>query len=1001
MQEERIYTHRQLIRAVGVGLVLLSLIFLISPFSTHMWGIAFLFVYLFGLAYYWILQPLFLAFGFYLVFRHEGKNRFFTWRFWLGIILCLLGVGLIFGFGSACYYQNKSLSFHELYGATGENGYGLINRFATSIGVFDLQDGGGVIFSAIADATNRASKALTITLCVVLLVAGLILTFYPLLRHLVSYLSARAGLARARKASDAALRLQQEKEEKELQAYMAENQPLEEPQSLPYQAAPLLGQETAPTASIEASPLPSRAATYHSHPESPLPEEVPPVAPTMVAPAMPRGGGALQEATFSTDPTPLKQAEVASSKPLETSVPPLPETPKVVKPAPLLGEVVVPAKETNVESEPKKLAKEEGPVVLANSNFVGPQEASMGESPVLLSPEKPTVEPEKEPEKAIEPQIQEEKALAQAKEEPVVVETIKETLQEKPLPKAQPNPIIPPEEPLIKRTDPKPILSSTVTKEEIKENTPTSEETKAEEPKPLTPEEQAGIEPAKPRPHYHYPPLDLLRTYERDPAVIEQNKADCQKKVDIINQCFNDLNAHASVVSFTIGPSITRFDVQPDRTVKVDSVGQYVQTISARLGGIATRFQQTVPGKTTSGLEIPNERTTTVSLKEMMEALPPTKGKPSLMIPFGVNVDGKAVYGDLSEFPHMLVGGGTGSGKSIFAHGILASLIMRNRPEDLKLVLIDPKHVEMTKYKDIPHLLCPVINGDMNEAKVCLEKLIDEMEARFMRFSFAKVRDIGAYNSTYCPEAHADPLPYIVVFVDEFADLVDTCKDIFKPVGRLAQKARAAGIHLIIATQRPSVDVINGNIKNNLPVRVSLSVSRPQDSITILGEAGAENLRGHGDMLVICPTINRSGTPIRCQGCMVQDEELQAITDYVKDQQTVNYDPRFLDLKDHSQDKEIEAEEIRAQRAQAKADANMDFYEQVKHDVMQMDRTSISRIQRDYNIGFPRAGKIMNRLIQEGIVAQPDSQSSAKGSKVLVHSAPEGDGSDHLGGDND
>lgn len=998
MQEERVYTHRQLLRALGVGIILLSMIFLISPFSTHMWGITFLFVYLFGLAYYWFFQPLLMALGFYLVFRRNEEKSVFTWRFYLGVTLCLLGIGITFGFITAATYQKDNLSLYDLHGATGENGYGLIASFATFKGVFDLKNGGGILFSAIADGINHASAALTLTICIVLMVAGVIFLFYPLLRKLFRYVSAHATLSRAKKANDAALRYQKEQEEKELQSYMAQNQPISSQQSLPYEATPLHIQETVQAATLDeaSAPLPSRSATYHAHAESPIPEEVPPASPTMVAPMMSQGASELQEATFAADTTPVqKQPEVTMPTPAQTSS--FEETPKAKKPAPLLGEVVVPEEPvTPASTEQSMTYPQDSPVILSAPKGDDLQEASLNDSPVLLTPEKPapteSVKPTPTPKAApvVEKPIQEEKIP--------VAEPVIETAKEEPIPEpVHPEPAIAPEEPLIKRTDPKPIPVAQPAVEK-----PANEAEPAEEPvKEQTPEEKIGIAPAKPRPRYHFPPVDLLRTYERDPAVIEQNKADCQKKADIINQCFTDLNAHASVVGFTIGPSITRFDVQPDRTVKVDTVGQYVQTISARLGGIATRFQQTVPGKTTSGLEIPNERTTVVSLKEMIEALPPTHGKPSLMIPFGVNVDGKAIYGDLADFPHMLVGGGTGSGKSIFAHGILASLIMRNRPEDLKLVLIDPKHVEMTKYDDIPHLLCPVINGDMNEAKVCLEKLIDEMEARFMRFAFAKVRDIGAYNSTYCPEAHADPMPYIVVFVDEFADLVDTCKDIFKPVGRLAQKARAAGIHLIIATQRPSVDVINGNIKNNLPVRVSLSVSRPQDSITILGEGGAENLRGHGDMLVICPSINRSGTPIRCQGCMVQDEELQAITDYVKEQQKVSYDPRFLDLKDHSQDKEIEAEEIRAQKAQAKEDANLDFYEQVKRDVMQRDYTSISRIQREYSIGFPRAGKIMNRLVQEGIVAPPDSQSSAKGSKVLVHAAPESDGSDRLSGDND
>jgi len=478
----------------------------------------------------------------------------------------------------------------------------------------------------------------------------------------------------------------------------------------------------------------------------------------------------------------------------------------------------------------------------------------------------------------------------------------------------------------------------------------------------------------------------LLKTYPAN-ANADQMKIECQQRAATINQALTDLGAGAQVVGFTIGPSVTRFDIQTDKDVSVGSLGRYVQDISVRLNGVATRFEEVVRGKSTSGLEIANSTTTTVSLREMVESLP--KGdKYNLYIPFGKSISGECISADLSEFPHLLVSGSTGSGKSIFMHGLIMSLIMRNRPEELKLVVVDPKRVEMGKYKDLPHLLCPIIK-EPSQAKVCFQKLIDEMERRYTLFELSGVSNIRQFNSEYAPEAGFAKLPFIVVVVDEYADLVDTCKDIGDGVVRLAQKARAAGIHLVIATQRPSVQVITGVIKANLPVRVALSVSSAVDSMTILGQGGAEDLAGHGDMLVDCSLVARNGFT-RCQGCFVDNKEIKAVVDDIKSQQNVVYDPNFLDLVDHDAEaKAAAAAAPQIDKAELKAKGDDDLYETIKTDIMAQEYTSISRIQRSYGVGFPRAGKIFARLQSEGVVAlQPDTASSSKGCRVLLHENP-------------
>ena len=484
------------------------------------------------------------------------------------------------------------------------------------------------------------------------------------------------------------------------------------------------------------------------------------------------------------------------------------------------------------------------------------------------------------------------------------------------------------------------------------------------------------------RSHYDFPGINLLTDYPPNPDDA-QNKADCQSRCQLINQTFTDLGVGASVVSYTIGPSVTRYDVQTNPDVSVSSVSHVVTDISVRLGGVATRYEQLVRGKTTSGLEIVNRTTTTVSFKEVLTALPKADEDHNLFIPFGKSISGDIVYADLSEFPHMLVSGSTGSGKSIFMHGVIMTLIMRNRPEDLKLVVVDPKRVEMAKYKDIPHLLCPIIK-EASAAKICFDKLIEEMERRYTLFELSGVSNIRQFNKEYAPSAGVEKLPFIVVVVDEYADLVDSCKDLGERVVRLAQKARAAGIHLVIATQRPSVNVITGVIKANLPVRVALSVASATDSITILGEGGAEDLAGHGDMLVDCSLVSRTGFT-RLQGCFVNNKEIKDVADFIHSQIPTVYDPRFLDLVDHAEE-EKQAVLTAPTAAEERASKSEDLYSYVKDTIMAREYTSISQIQREFSVGFPRAGKIFAQLQAEGIVASvADSASSSKGCRVLVH----------------
>ncbi len=475
-------------------------------------------------------------------------------------------------------------------------------------------------------------------------------------------------------------------------------------------------------------------------------------------------------------------------------------------------------------------------------------------------------------------------------------------------------------------------------------------------------------------------PLDLLNEYVSDDGDNE-NELVAQERQAAINRTFENFRIGARCVSYKVGPSVTRFNVEYDSNVSVNQVKRYVDDISVRLGGVSARFEQIVAGETYSGLEIPNAKNTVVSFKEVMEQLR-TEPKHCLAIGFGKNISGDIIQADFNEFPHLLVAGTTGSGKSVFVHSMLMTLIMRNSPDDLKLVLIDPKQVEMNMYVDLPHLLTPIIN-EPQRAKAVLDKLCDEMDYRYSLFKAARVLNMLDYNK-WADANNKERLPYIIILFDEYADCVDTCKDISQPVVRIAQKARAAGIHMCIATQRPSVNIVTGTIKANLPTHCALMCSNSQDSQTILNEGGAEKLLGKGDMLVQSPLVSRVGC-VRLQSPYVTNTEINAVVDYLKERYPTNYDPEYDTVIEEAQNAAMQQINVPNINASGLNDEEAK-YQAIKDWTTAQDYVSMSRIQREFSMGFNRAGKIFKRLQDEGYVAaQPDSASSSKGCRVLIH----------------
>ena len=976
MKEKPNFTKKNIIQAIGVMVFLLSLIFFLAPF-THLFPITYGLVYLFGYAFYYFSLVLFAGVGLTLAIRGR-LGELLGWVFYLGAFVFWVGFGYLMGYVASTTGVLDDINpvFEEAWNS-GVNGEGMLL-------IINAKYSSGIIFGGLSSVFKGDLAFMPLLIAIILLVGGAILMFLKPISRLVRFISRKIGQAVAKKRSEKEIERQREEA---LARYEEEKakRPLDPSmQYLPGGSSDSTGlslgapqltfteKDDPETKKEPRAPLPSRSADYHSRPTSPYSEpreiETPHERPSSFSPNnMMRSG--LRAAVFSFDDgTPKVQA----FKPAAIMPEPKKEEPKKPVAFEVPNEIKEPIKEEEIApSFQEEIAPEPTPVYEEPSSEIEEEEVPVFEAPLLDHEASELYESEPEPVPAYE-----EEPAPTFKAEPVY---------EEPIPA------------------PTPVRVKPVKPEPVKEPEPEPEPVPAPEPvEELSPVErklrELHAEKAAPLPDYVFPNLDLLKTYSNDQNA-EQIQADCQQTVNIINQTFANLGVGAQAVGYTVGPSVTRYDIQPDTGVSVSTIGRYMKDISMRLNGVAVRFEEVVRGKITSGLEIANLKTTIVSLREMIESMP-TDPSCNMFIPFGKNISGECICSDLSKFPHLLVAGTTGSGKSIFMHGLIMSLVMRNRPEDCKIVLVDPKRVEMSKYKDLPHLLCPIIK-EPSEAKVCMDKLIEEMERRYRLFETAEVRDIRAFNSSYAPKNNLKKLPFISVFIDEYADLSDTCKNIGEAVVRLAQKARAAGIHLVIATQRPSVQVITGVIKANIPVRVALSMSSAIDSQTIIGQGGAEDLVGHGDMLIDCSLIARNGLT-RAQGCLVDDSEIEKVVDFINSQGLgTMYDENFLDLVDHEAEaKAAEAAMPTISRAELKAQSDGDFYEMVKEQVMATEYTSISKIQRQFGVGFPRAGKLFAQLQNDGIVAlAPDSPSSSKGCRVLVHASNELDDI-KLGSDN-
>lgn len=497
--------------------------------------------------------------------------------------------------------------------------------------------------------------------------------------------------------------------------------------------------------------------------------------------------------------------------------------------------------------------------------------------------------------------------------------------------------------------------------------------------KPAVSEQEAAAAPQEePEPvdtyQYQYPPIELFEKSpdDADPNVQDELKANAQKLVDTLES----FGVRTRVLDISRGPSVTRYEVQPMAGVKISRITSLADDIALNLAVADVRMEAPIPGKPAVGIEVPNYKKTPVYIRSIFESQSFLRMTSPMGIALGKDIAGVAQVADLCKMPHLLIAGSTGSGKSVCVNSIIMSLVFRSSPEDVKLMLIDPKVVELAEYNGIPHLLMPVIT-DPRKAAGALGSAVQEMERRYHLFAENNVRDIKSFNKLAAEDPMLEKMPYIAIVIDELADLMMVVgKDVEDSICRIAQKARAAGMHLIVATQRPSVDVITGLIKANIPSRIAFAVSSQVDSRTILDGAGAEKLLGQGDMLFMPVGAPK---PTRIQGTFVRDEEISRVLDFIKQSATVQYDEAMIAaMEKHT----IQDGKKGGGGADSDEDSGSDpMFKQAVEVVIDAGQASTSLLQRRCKLGYARAARIMDEMEQKGIIGPYEG---AKPRAVLV-----------------
>ena len=473
---------------------------------------------------------------------------------------------------------------------------------------------------------------------------------------------------------------------------------------------------------------------------------------------------------------------------------------------------------------------------------------------------------------------------------------------------------------------------------------------------------------------YKLPTIDLLNKPKKKNLSV--NKAKINETAEILKSVFKDFGIDGHVVTAHVGPAVTQYEMEIKAGTKLSKILGINREIALALAAKDVRIQAPIPGKKTVGVEIPNAQTAMVTVREILETIKPEDADKKLLVTFGQDIMGNPVTWQINKTPHMLVAGSTGSGKSVCINSFIVSILMRTKPDEVKLVLVDPKKVELSMYNGVPHLLAPVVT-DARKANIALKKIVVEMERRYDEFERTGTKNIEGYNKYIDKQNELNPneqqkhLPFIVVIIDELADLMlVAAKEVEDSIMRITQMARAAGIHLIVATQRPSTDVITGVVKANIPTRVAFAVSSQIDSRTILDMAGAEKLLGKGDMLFLPQGEN---IPIRVQGTFISDDEIKSVVDYTISQQKARYDNTLT----------MDDEEMNAKSTfDGEHDAEEEpLYNEIVEFVVTQGKASASLLQRRFHLGYNRAARCIDLLEERGIIG-PNNGSKPR--EVLV-----------------
>ncbi|HFK1425275.1 DNA translocase FtsK [Bacillus paranthracis] len=691
--------------------------------------------------------------------------------------------------------------------------------------------------------------------------------------------------------------------------------------------------------------------------ETPIVEEQPVAEETPIVEEQP----VVEEAPVAEEQPVVEETPVAEEQ-LVVEETPVAEEQSVVEEAPIVEEQPVVQKE-----EPKREKKRHVPfnVVMlkqdrarlmerhaSRTNAMQPSMSERVENkPVHQVEEQPQVEEKPMQQVVVEPQV-EEKPMQQVVVEPQVEEkpmqqvVVEPQVEERPMQQVVVEPQVE-EKPMQQVVEPQVQPVQQVVAEQVQK--PISSTEVEEKAYVVNQRENDVRNVLQTPPTYTIPSLTLLSIPQQ--AALD-NTEWLEEQKELLDTTFNNFHVGAHVINVSQGPAVTRFEVQPDPGVKVNKITNLSDDIKLSLAAKDIRIEAPIPGKSAIGIEVPNKESKPVFLREILRSPVFTKSESPLTVALGLDISGDPIVTDIRKMPHGLIAGATGSGKSVCINAILTSILYKAKPHEVKLMLIDPKMVELAPYNSVPHLVAPVIT-DVKAATAALKWAVEEMERRYELFAHAGARDLTRYNTIVSErEIPGETLPYIVIVIDELADLMMVAPgDVEEAICRIAQKARACGIHLLVATQRPSVDVITGLIKSNIPTRIAFTVSSQVDSRTIIDIGGAEKLLGRGDMLFLG---NGTSKPVRVQGVYVSDDEIEKTVDHVKKQMKPNY--------------LFKQEDLLAKTEQAESEDEL-FLDACQF-VVEQGGASTSSVQRKFRIGYNRAARLIEEMESQGIISE-------------------------------